>query len=50
MTFGRPQLVPNRYMQMDLPTDVELETLASGLPDNMTTSATSTPSLLIYTS
>ncbi|KAI8665065.1 Zn(2)-C6 fungal-type domain-containing protein [Fusarium sp. Ph1] len=50
MTYGRPQLVLNAYMVMDLPTDVELETLAGSVPDNMTASAASTPSLLVYTS
>ncbi|KAJ4180003.1 hypothetical protein NW755_012043 [Fusarium falciforme] len=50
MTYGRPQLMPNAYMVMDLPTDVELETLAGNLPDNLTPSAASTPSLLVYTS
>ena len=28
MTFGRPPLLPNDYMQMDLPAEVELEELA----------------------
>ncbi|KAI8664038.1 Zn(2)-C6 fungal-type domain-containing protein [Fusarium keratoplasticum] len=50
MTYGRPELMPNAYMVMDLPTDVELETLAGNLPDNLIPSATSTPSLLVYTS
>ncbi|KAI8716339.1 Zn(2)-C6 fungal-type domain-containing protein [Fusarium sp. LHS14.1] len=50
MTYGRPQLMPNAYMAMDLPTDVELETLAGNLPDNLTASAASTPNLLVYTS
>ncbi|KAL2678714.1 hypothetical protein Neosp_009465 [[Neocosmospora] mangrovei] len=50
MTYGRPQLMPNAYMVMDLPTNVELETLAGNLPDNLTASAASTPSLLVYTS
>ncbi|RSL48290.1 hypothetical protein CEP51_015651 [Fusarium floridanum] len=50
MTYGRPQLMPNAYMVMDLPTDIELETLAGNLPDNLTASAASTPSLLVYTS
>jgi hypothetical protein len=50
MTYGRPQLMPNAYMVMDLPTDVELETLAGNLPDNLAASAAPTPSLLVYTS
>ncbi|KAF5238836.1 hypothetical protein FANTH_10164 [Fusarium anthophilum] len=50
MIYGRPQLVPNGYMVLDLPTDVELEMFAGSSPDNTTTSATSTPTLFIYSS
>ncbi|KAH6867512.1 fungal-specific transcription factor domain-containing protein [Thelonectria olida] len=50
MTNGRPQLVPNAYMTMDLPTDVELETLDGSPPSDMNASTASTPSLLLYTS
>ena len=28
MTFGRPPLLPNAYMQIELPTEAELEELA----------------------
>jgi hypothetical protein len=31
MTFGRPPLIPNSYMECELPLDVSLEALASSL-------------------
>ena len=50
MTYGRPQLMPNMYMTVDLPADVELGTLAGDLPGDVDTGSISTPSLLLYTS
>lgn len=33
MTFGRPPLIPNDYMQIDPPAEAELEELAGSASD-----------------